>query len=253
MKITTALASALALAVAMDTTTTAQTTAPKACTAIGYICPKTYAPVCGTNGRTYDTACDLESVQCENDGLKVKATGPCYTCKTTACPATRDPVCGSDRKTYDNECALVLAKCSGVDVAREYFGACANATGSGSSDDGFVTINCATLACTKHSQDANGAVCGSDNKTYDDDCALRRAMCATKTLRKAYDGACPNATTGAPSSNNNSSSTPPSASVVGTAAPNATKSPDSAAVAQSASSLVAALATAVVAVALATN
>ena len=43
------------------------------------ICEEIYAPVCGTDGNTYDNECELQVEACSshNDDLKVKHDGEC--------------------------------------------------------------------------------------------------------------------------------------------------------------------------------
>jgi len=70
------------------------------------MCPEIYAPVCGSDDKTYDNECELECA-----GAKLKDKGPCE--EPCMCPAIHDPVCGMDGTTYGNECKL---KCVDVEV-----------------------------------------------------------------------------------------------------------------------------------------
>jgi hypothetical protein len=73
------------------------------------MCPTIWAPVCGSDGRTYGNVCEASC-----GGIEIAHEGECDT--TCACPEIYAPVCGSDGRTYGNACE---ADCAGVPVVSE--------------------------------------------------------------------------------------------------------------------------------------
>ncbi|XP_046963751.1 agrin-like isoform X2 [Vanessa cardui] len=86
--------------------------------------------VCGTDGQTYPSQCELDLTTCrEQSTLRLAYKGDCALCEGVQCSfgahcvageclcpkdcssAPREPVCGSTMQTYPNECELQKAAC----------------------------------------------------------------------------------------------------------------------------------------------
>eukprot|EP00494_Astrolonche_serrata_P022020 UN22271 len=167
-------------------------------------CPLILAPVCGTDGETYDNECTAEcnDVEVESEGPCIDpcegimcdppncqegempdySIGCCGACvPVCACPFIYAPVCGTDGKTYSNDC---VAECGGAEVASE--GPCESCV-DGILNQSEVGIDCGgeceacTCACTRE----YNPVCGKDEKTYGNPC---EANC--NGIRIDYHGEC---------------------------------------------------------------
>ncbi|XP_078110555.1 agrin isoform X2 [Sander vitreus] len=176
-------------------------------------CVESNQPVCGSDGSTYNSECELHVRACKQQmDLRVVSQGECKTCGSTVCAwgarcvqnkcecpqcsgEAFSPVCGSDGTTYNNECELRTSTCMQkrrIDVAKP--GSCDEDCGSGGSGSGVES--CEQDRCRMFGgswdEDAeddrcvcdfscqsvpHNLVCGSDGKNYSNECQLKKARC----------------------------------------------------------------------------
>ncbi|KAM5248760.1 agrin [Ctenodactylus gundi] len=192
-------------------------------------CVASAQPVCGSDGHTYASECELHVHACTQQiSLHVASAGPCQTCGNTVCafgavcsagqcvcPRCEQPppgpVCGSDGVTYRSACELREAACrQQVQIEETRAGPCqqveCGSGGSGSGEDG----ECEQELCRQRggiwdedSEDGpcvcdfscqsvlRSPVCGSDGITYGTECDLKKARCESQQeLYVVAQGAC---------------------------------------------------------------
>nr|XP_018901101.1 PREDICTED: agrin-like isoform X3 [Bemisia tabaci] len=173
-------------------------------------CDPILRPVCGTNGRTYDTACHLQQSTCQaKTDVKLAyagicgGNGPCSArkcefgatcverggspvCECPVCSTELDPVCGSDGITYGNECKLRLESCQHHRQIRIlHHGLCNSCenkkceTYEICQNDSYGEAHC---VCPPSCPPEESPVCGSDGATYRSECELRLESCKSRQL-----------------------------------------------------------------------
>ncbi|NWZ86949.1 AGRIN protein, partial [Poecile atricapillus] len=193
-------------------------------------CVPSAQPVCGTDGNTYSSECELHVRACtQQKTILVAAQGHCQSCGSSVCsfgsrcvagqclcprcerqpPA---PVCGTDGVTYGSPCQLQVASCQlqrSIEVAR--MGPCEDGRlcGSGGSGSGDGS-ECEQERCRQFGgwwdEDAEdepcvcdftclavprSPVCGSDGVTYASECELKKTRCEKRQeLFVTSQGAC---------------------------------------------------------------
>ncbi|XP_023225302.1 agrin-like isoform X1 [Centruroides sculpturatus] len=168
-------------------------------------CEPAMRPVCGNDGLTYDSECELIRRACleqKNISMAYRGAcgeaGPCNShrcdfgaicvekgrepsCECPTCSEEFRPICGSDGISYTNECKLkreacdqrkiiqvaYRGLCSGCENKHcEYYALCESG-GKGES----------RCVCPQSCVTLESPVCGTDGVTYPNECEMRIAAC----------------------------------------------------------------------------
>ncbi|KAG8193212.1 hypothetical protein JTE90_005560 [Oedothorax gibbosus] len=168
-------------------------------------CEPVMRPVCGSDGRTYHSDCDLARQSClTHREVRLAYRGECgergachkhtchygsicvvksgyAVCECPTCTEEFEPVCGTDGISYTNVCKLKLEGCdqkSEIDVS--YTGLC---NGCENKKCEFYAVcesngkNEARCICPHSCIKVESSVCGTDGMTYLNECEMRVAAC----------------------------------------------------------------------------
>lgn len=165
------------------------------------ICPSQYFDtVCGTDGRDYRNECYLICASRQNPNLRVFRRGSCRAIPNQpavvqrppavvqrppcVCAYLLSPVCGSDGKTYQNLCELNCTKRQYPYLTVFKLGRCdGNVIGI---QPGPGVVQRPPCNCPFYLD----PVCGSDGKTYQNDCEFNCAKKYNFNLRVLRRGRC---------------------------------------------------------------
>lgn len=146
-------------------------------------CWRNARPTCGSDGKIYANVCRMKSKNCGKHVFEVpmaycvsqERSPTSVACPTDCAGELEKPACGSDGLVYRNECEMKLLTCgSNKRVGKVDMEKCRNRL-----------TKCLKMKCTNDMD----PVCGTDARTYTNQCALNMATCL-KGVQLAHLGNC---------------------------------------------------------------
>ncbi|XP_067228326.1 agrin isoform X1 [Chanodichthys erythropterus] len=187
-------------------------------------CKPDTTPICGNDGRTYDSKCEMErTAQQNNLEIKKVYSGSCKekgscpndckfnakclldngefrcSCDPIQCDGTYKPLCGKDGKTYPNDCERKLEECrTKTNILIKHQGPCDLNLESPclkkTCEFGAVCVvknSEPVCECSDACSQDQDPVCGSDGHTYRNSCQMKAMGCALqKQIQMQHKGPC---------------------------------------------------------------
>lgn len=165
-------------------------------------CTREYTPVCASDGVTYSNTCNFECAAAKNKNLRIVFEGSCDEAENIVeavrevsipddciCPFSYIPVCGTNFVTYSNECELNCAAESPegkrINLKVQFEGEC-DAEEEPPTHEAEAEDEDLDCFCTREFN----PICGTDSRTYSNECNFKCAQEKKKSLRIKFFGPC---------------------------------------------------------------